>query len=73
VQDAIELSVTDNGIGLNYSETPRGLGSRIIALLTQQRGGCLHYERIVIGFGSEVGTCSTCYLNHKRDLLSRRP
>jgi two-component sensor histidine kinase len=35
VQDAIELSVTDNGTGLKDLQRPRGLVSRIIALLTQ--------------------------------------
>ena len=49
VQDTIELSVTDNGIGFKDSQTPEGLGSRIIALLTQQLGGSLHYERLEAG------------------------
>jgi two-component system, sensor histidine kinase PdtaS len=49
VQDAIELSVSDNGIGLKNAETPGGFGSRIIALLTQQLGGSLHYERLEAG------------------------
>jgi two-component sensor histidine kinase len=39
VQDAIELSVSDNGIGLKNTDAPGGFGSRIIALLTQQLGG----------------------------------
>jgi two-component sensor histidine kinase len=46
VRDAIELSVTDNGIGLKEGQTPRGFGSRIVALLTQELNGSLSYRRL---------------------------
>ena len=36
-----ELHVSDNGIGLREGQTPRGLGSRIISLMTQQLRGNL--------------------------------
>ncbi|QQO20628.1 ATP-binding protein [Bradyrhizobium diazoefficiens] len=45
VMGKIELSVRDNGIGLARDQQPKGLGSRIVALLTQQLGGTLSYER----------------------------
>lgn len=44
VAGEIELSVRDNGIGLIGDQHPTGLGSRIVALLTQQLGGTLSYE-----------------------------
>ena len=43
--DEIELSVTDNGIGFDGDRNSSGLGSRIIALLTEQLGGTLSYEK----------------------------
>lgn len=43
--DKIELSVSDNGIGLVDGPAPGGLGSRIVQLLTQQLEGELTYER----------------------------
>lgn len=45
MSDEIELSLRDNGIGLTADQHPKGLGSRIVALLTQQLGGTLSYER----------------------------
>lgn len=45
VTGEIELAVRDNGIGLARDQHPKGLGSRIVALLTQQLGGRLAYER----------------------------
>ncbi|WP_157348696.1 sensor histidine kinase [Bradyrhizobium pachyrhizi] len=46
LSDKIELNVRDNGIGATGHEEPKGLGSRIVALLTQQLDGTLSYERI---------------------------
>ncbi|WFU45428.1 histidine kinase dimerization/phosphoacceptor domain -containing protein (plasmid) [Bradyrhizobium sp. CB82] len=43
--DMIELSVSDNGVGLADGSAPGGLGSRIVQLLTQQLEGELTYER----------------------------
>ncbi|WP_246775324.1 sensor histidine kinase [Bradyrhizobium diazoefficiens] len=45
VAGEIELSVRDNGIGVAGDRHPKGVGSRIVALLTQQLGGTLSYER----------------------------
>lgn len=49
LRDMVELSVTDNGVGLREGESPRGFGSRIVALLTQQLGGSLSYDRLEEG------------------------
>jgi two-component sensor histidine kinase len=46
--DSVEVSVTDNGIGYKENASP-GLGSRIVALLTQQLGGTIDYERLSPG------------------------
>ena len=43
--DEIELSVSDNGVGLADGPAPGGLGSRIVQLLAQQLEGELTYER----------------------------
>jgi len=43
--DQLQLIVEDNGIGLQDSPEPDGVGSRITALLTQQLGGTLSYEQ----------------------------
>ncbi|MGY3610004.1 MULTISPECIES: hypothetical protein [unclassified Bradyrhizobium] len=37
--DGIELSASDNGVGLQDSTDPAGLGSRIVQLLAQQLDG----------------------------------
>ncbi|WP_271519495.1 sensor histidine kinase [Bradyrhizobium sp. CCBAU 53380] len=44
--DGIELSASDNGIGLQGSTEPGGLGSRIVQLLAQQLDGEIEYERL---------------------------
>jgi two-component sensor histidine kinase len=44
VKEGIELAVRDNGIGVIGQQQPKGLGSRIVALLTQQLGGTMFYE-----------------------------
>lgn len=44
--DGLELSVSDNGVGLTSGSDPEGLGSRIISLLTQQLEGEISYERL---------------------------
>ncbi|WP_246775358.1 sensor histidine kinase [Bradyrhizobium diazoefficiens] len=44
--DGLELSVSDNGIGLPSASNPEGLGSRIISLLSQQLEGEISYERL---------------------------
>jgi two-component sensor histidine kinase len=44
VKEGIELAVRDNGIGVIGPQQPKGLGSRIVALLTQQLGGTMFYE-----------------------------
>ncbi|WFU34484.1 sensor histidine kinase [Bradyrhizobium brasilense] len=44
--DGIELSASDNGIGLREGAEPGGLGSRIVHLLTQQLEGEITYERL---------------------------
>jgi two-component sensor histidine kinase len=46
VSKGIELSVSDNGVGLGGEADPAGLGSRIVMLLTQQLEGDLTYERL---------------------------
>jgi two-component system, sensor histidine kinase PdtaS len=46
VTKGIELSVSDNGVGLGGEADPSGLGSRIVMLLTQQLEGNLTYERL---------------------------
>ncbi len=42
----VELSVSDNGVGLPSAGTPEGLGSRIISLLIQQLEGEISYQRL---------------------------
>jgi two-component sensor histidine kinase len=44
--DGLELSVSDNGVGLPSASNPEGLGSRIISLLTQQLEGEISYQRL---------------------------
>jgi two-component system, sensor histidine kinase PdtaS len=48
-EQQLELVVEDNGVGLKEGQTPRGIGSRITSLLTQQLGGALFYERLEPG------------------------
>jgi two-component system, sensor histidine kinase PdtaS len=50
----IELSVSDNGIGLTAAAEPGGLGSRIVQLLTQQLEGEIAYERLNPGLRVRV-------------------
>ena len=47
--NGIELTVSDNGVGLLGNQRPRGLGSRIILLLVQQLNGVLSHERLEPG------------------------
>ncbi len=47
--NGIELSVSDNGVGLSATGEPGGLGSRIVQLLTQQLEGEISYERLDTG------------------------
>lgn len=47
--DSIELSASDNGIGLQGGSDPGGLGSRIVQLLAQQLEGEIAYERLEPG------------------------
>ncbi|GGI30832.1 sensor histidine kinase [Bradyrhizobium guangdongense] len=63
--DKIELSVSDNGVGLADGTAPGGLGSRIVQLLTQQLEGELTYERQEIpDYASEcahiLANCEAC-------------
>jgi hypothetical protein len=46
IKSGLELTVADNGIGLNEHADPGGLGSRIIKLLVQQLDGTLAYEQL---------------------------
>lgn len=48
-EETMELTVADNGIGLDGVSGHSGLGSRIIHLLTQQLGGTLVYEKLESG------------------------
>lgn len=41
--DDVTLSVTDNGIG-RLKDVPEGVGSRVVALLTQQLGRTMTLE-----------------------------
>ncbi|WP_234683696.1 sensor histidine kinase [Bradyrhizobium monzae] len=52
--DGIELSASDNGIGLQASTDPGGLGSRIVQLLAQQLDGEIAYERLDPGLRVRV-------------------
>lgn len=52
--DGIELSTSDNGIGLQSSTDPGGLGSRIVQLLAQQLDGEIAYERLDPGLRVRV-------------------
>ncbi|WP_439400062.1 sensor histidine kinase (plasmid) [Bradyrhizobium sp. PMVTL-01] len=52
--DGIELLVSDNGVGLSGPGEPRGLGSRIVQLLTQQLEGEITYERLDPGLRVRV-------------------
>ncbi|MCP1833992.1 two-component sensor histidine kinase [Bradyrhizobium sp. USDA 4518] len=52
--DGIELSASDNGIGLREGAEPGGLGSRIVHLLTQQLEGEITYERLDPGLRVQV-------------------
>jgi two-component sensor histidine kinase len=47
--EAIEVTVSDNGVGRDGEGDPSGLGSRIIMLLTQQLGGTLDYQKLQPG------------------------
>jgi two-component system, sensor histidine kinase PdtaS len=49
MSDGIDLSVSDNGVGLSDAKDPVGLGSRIVQLLAQQLEGTLHYDRLELG------------------------
>ena len=43
--DELVLSVSDNGVGMPEPElTKKGIGSKVVALLTQQLNGRLVYE-----------------------------
>lgn len=53
-EDGIELSASDNGIGLQASTGPGGLGSRIVQLLAQQLDGEIAYERLNPGLRVRV-------------------
>ena len=46
--DEVTLSVTDNGIG-RREDAPEGVGSRVVALLTQQLGGTMTMEDLAPG------------------------
>ena len=50
----IELSVSDNGVGLREGAEPGGLGSRIVQLLAQQLEGETSYERLDLGLRVRV-------------------
>jgi two-component sensor histidine kinase len=50
----IELSVSDNGVGLPEGAEPGGLGSRIVQLLAQQLEGETSYERLDPGLSVRV-------------------
>jgi hypothetical protein len=50
----IELSVSDNGVGLGEGEEPGGLGARIVQLLAQQLEGETSYERLDPGLRVRV-------------------
>ncbi|WP_228749647.1 sensor histidine kinase [Bradyrhizobium sp. BR 10261] len=50
----IELSVSDNGVGLREGEEPGGLGSRIVQLLAQQLEGETSYQRLDPGLKVRV-------------------
>ncbi len=50
----IELTVADNGVGHNGDESPSGLGSRIVMLLTQQLGGRLSYAKLQPGLSAQL-------------------
>ncbi|PDT86050.1 histidine kinase [Bradyrhizobium sp. Y36] len=50
----IELSVSDNGVGLPEGAEPGGLGSRIVQLLAQQLEGETSYERLDPGLNVRV-------------------
>lgn len=52
--DGIELSASDNGIGLRAGTDPGGRGSRIAQLLTQQLEGEIAYERLEPGLRVRV-------------------
>ena len=52
--DGIELSASDNGIGLQGNIDPGGLGSRIVQLLAQQLDGEIAYERLDPGLRVRV-------------------
>lgn len=52
--DGIELSASDNGIGLLAGTDPGGLGSRIAQLLTQRLEGEIAYERLEPGLRVRV-------------------
>lgn len=52
--DGIELSASDNGVGLQDSTDPGGLGSRVVQLLAQQLDGEIAYERLNPGLRVRV-------------------
>jgi two-component sensor histidine kinase len=43
--EEVQLTVTDNGVGLKAQQS-EGVGSRVISLLTQQLGGTLSHENL---------------------------
>jgi two-component system, sensor histidine kinase PdtaS len=55
-REGIELSVSDNGVGLSPAADPGGLGSRIVRLLAQQLEGEIEYERLNPGLRVRVRT-----------------
>lgn len=54
--DGIELTTADNGVGLQDSTDPAGLGSRIVQLLAQQLDGEIAYEQLDPGLRVRVRT-----------------
>jgi two-component sensor histidine kinase len=59
--NGIELSVCDNGIGLQGNGDPGGLGSHIVVLLTQQLNGSLVYERQNAGLCAHLRAPATSH------------
>ncbi|MGY3427486.1 two-component sensor histidine kinase [Bradyrhizobium sp. F1.13.4] len=57
-REGIELSVSDNGVGVSTPADPAGLGSRIVQLLTQQLEGEITYERLSPGLCVRVRAAS---------------
>lgn len=57
-RQGIELSVSDNGVGVSTPADPAGLGSRIVQLLTQRLEGEITYERLSPGLRVRVRAAS---------------